>query len=367
MFGFGAAHSRFNPFESKVGVSNVAGLQQLWSASIAQFQPTPTTVVNGVAYVGTSGNGLLAAFDAKGATNCSGSPKTCSPLWTASAVVGASYFTAPAVVSGVLYTSADDDRVYAFDATGTTNCSGTPKKCAPLWTAPVGGTPGDITVANGNVYVGASDGKLYVFDANGNTNCSGTPKTCTPLWSATAASPAGTPAIANGVVYVESGGSPGFLDAFDATGTTNCSGVPKTCTPLWTASIGSALFFPYGPAVANGTVYVGDPNGTLYWFDAAGVTGCSGTPKTCTPLATATTGGFLSSPAVANGVVYVGSGDNHLYAFAAAHNVNCSGTPTVCTALWSAPANNEVFAPTVANGIVYAGSFDGIEHAYALP
>jgi len=50
-------------------------------------------------------------------------------------------------------------------------------------------------------------------------------------------------------------------------------------------------------------------DGNLYAFSAAGATGCSGTPKTCTPLwatGTSTSGANLSSPAVANGMVYEG-------------------------------------------------------------
>jgi outer membrane protein assembly factor BamB len=54
----------------------------------------------------------------------------------------------------------------------------------------------------------------------------------------------------------------------------------------------------------------------LYAFDAGGTTGCSGTPMTCTPRWTGTTGGFVwSSPAPAGGVVYVGSNDANLYAY----------------------------------------------------
>ena len=80
----------------------------------------------------------------------------------------------------------------------------------------------------------------------------------------------------------------------------------KTCAPLWTAATGSEI--EATPAVVNGVVYVGAIDGTLFGFDAAGSTGCSGTPvKTCAPLWKAATGSPLSgSPAVANGVVYVG-------------------------------------------------------------
>ena len=64
------------------------------------------------------------------------------------------------------------------------------------------------------------------------------------------------------------------------------------------------------------SVYVGSTNGVLSAFDAAGSTGCSGSPMVCTPLWTATTGGpIVASPAVANNVVYVGSSDHELYAF----------------------------------------------------
>ena len=61
-------------------------------------------------------------------------------------------------------------------------------------------------------------------------------------------------------------------------------------------------------------VYAGS-NGQLYAFSAAGTTGCSGTPKTCTPLwatGTSTNGATYASPAVANGMVYEGqwSGPN---------------------------------------------------------
>jgi outer membrane protein assembly factor BamB len=119
-----------------------------------------------------------------------------------------------------------------------------------------------------------------------------------------------SPAIAHGVAYV--GSNDGNLYAFDATGTTGCSGMPKTCTPLWTATGGG----PSSPSVANGVVYTGSMNFQqtafdAFAFDAAGATGCSGTPKTCTPLWTASTStlssGVASSIAIANGAVYVNS------------------------------------------------------------
>ena len=110
---------------------------------------------------------------------------------------------------------------------------------------------------------------------------------------------------------------------FDAAGATGCSGRPKTCAPLWTATTGNIV--GSSPAVANGVMYVGSDDGNMYAFDAAGTTGCSGSPKTCTPLWTATTGNKVgSSPAVANGVVYVGSADHKVYTFSSCSNPESS-------------------------------------------
>ena len=61
---------------------------------------------------------------------------------------------APAVADGYVYESQmfhiQGGAMNAFDAGGNTNCSGTPKVCTPLW----GGVEGDgVAVANGLVYV----------------------------------------------------------------------------------------------------------------------------------------------------------------------------------------------------------------------
>ncbi len=152
-------------------------------------------------------------------------------------------------------------------------------------------------------------GTLYAFSANGTTNCSGTPTTCLPLWSAamgtTSTQVPPSPAVSGGVVYDES--ADGTLYAFDA-GVTNCSGTPRTCTPLWTAALSAGPQYGSSPAVANGIVYA--PGGNLEAFDANGTTNCAGTPKTCTPLWSynVTVGVGLSSPSLANGLVFIGSG-----------------------------------------------------------
>lgn len=63
-------------------------------------------------------------------------------------------------------------------------------------------------------------------------------------------------------------------------------------------------------------VYIGSWDFTLNAFDAAGNLSCGGTPYTCDPLWSGTTGRFVrSSPAFANGMVYVGSDDQKLHAY----------------------------------------------------
>src|SRR5207249_5801714 len=119
-------------------------------------------------------------------------------------------------------------------------------------------------VANGILYIGSDDANLYAFDAAGITNCSGSnPRTCNPLWTgATGDMIDASPAIANGVVYV--GSRDKKLYAFDAAGITNCSSTPKTCSPLWTATTGGQIFS--SPPVADGVVYVMPSGGPLYAF-----------------------------------------------------------------------------------------------------
>ncbi len=270
-----AAHTGTQPFESAVGVANVATLAAVWTESTTGGISSSPAVANGVAYVGSSDH-TLSASDATGVTGCSGVPKTCAPLWTAT--TGDAVNSSPAVANGVAYVGSVDMKLYAFDASGTTGCSGVPKTCVPLWTATTAGVINSSpTVSNGFVYVGSADGKFY---------------------------------------------------AFDASGTTGCSGVPKTCVPLWTATTGGAV--DSSPAVANGVVYVGSADMKLYAFDATGTTGCSGSPKTCRSLVTsATAGGIGSSPAVVGGRVYVGSADAKLHVFGL---VGPSSTTTTLTA-----------------------------------
>ena len=362
-FHFDPANSGLNPYENVIGPANVSGLKTAWTAAnplgFSSVGSSPA-VANGVVYVGST-QGNLYALSAAGTTGCSGTPKTCTPLWTGT--TDSINYSSPAVAGGVVYVADGGGKLYAFSAAGATGCSGTPKTCKPLWTAAIGGGITGVSspaVVNGVVYVtGGTNGQLYAFSAAGTTGCSGTPKTCTPLWTAANVDGQSSPAVDGGVVYV---GANTSLDAFSAAGTTGCSGTPKTCLPLWTGTTGGNNPSASGAAVAGGVVYYGSGDGKLYAFSAAaGAAHCSGTPKTCNPLWTGATGnGISSTPAVAGGVAYIGSLDGNLYAFSAAGTTGCSGTPKTCKPLWTAAGAGGVPplspSPAVANGVVYAGS-----------
>ena len=223
------------------------------------------------------------------------------PIWFG--LTGGLVQSSPAVANGVVYVGSEDNKLYAFDAAGTTGCSGTPKTCAPLWTYATGDdVHSSPALAGGMVFVGSFDGYVYAFDAAG-ANCVGSPKTCGPLWTTqTGGSIASSPTVVGGVVYIGSTDEKLYaLRALDG-------------HLLWSAALGG--FVSSSPAVVNGVVYVGSFDHRLWAFDAAGVQGCGGTPTNCQPLWTGSTGGeIVSSPAVAGGVVYIASEDNKLYAF----------------------------------------------------
>jgi hypothetical protein len=359
----GAARSGWQASESAIGVGNVSQLAPVRSYPGAS---SPPVVAGGVLY-SLAGTGTLQAFDTNGSSNCTGSPTVCTPLWTA-AGAGRSV----TVHGGKVY-AVGTWGLRVFDAKGSDNCGGSPKVCAPLWTT---GTftntgRGSPAVVDGVVYVTgdrsihAAPGNAYViaYDANGSTNCTGT--VCSPLWWSTAApgdvSYDQALAVANGVVYATTGSLVWSAEAnkvlaFDATGSSNCGGSPKVCAPLWSASPPTPLAYS-GPSVGNGTVFVAGYGGTLYAYDAAGTNGCSGSPKTCAPLWTASVGDTRSTAAVANGTVYVKNATGVLGAFDATTATGCSGDPKVCTPLWTYDAPGSASgSPIVANGVVYASS-----------
>jgi hypothetical protein len=379
MYGYDPSHGGSSP-DSAMNSANVSTLQPLYTVP-AQSDPLtpgqfgPPVESGGLVYAGATNagdaSGVLEVFDANGGTNCAGSPNQCSPLWTGPMGPNAADpggGSAPAVANGVVYIASTESgnstippTLYAFDANGSTNCSGAPKVCQPLWTAPL--STGDIhvespNVSNGVVYVSGYQspgpppngptGTVQAFDANGVTNCSGAPKVCQPLWTTADNIGYSAPAVANGTLYATGEDT---LDAYSANGSTNCSGAPKACAPLWTATLGTTFVSTVSPIVSGAVVYAESGEGTLEAFSANGTTNCAGTPTTCAPLWTAPGTGL---EAVANGMVY-GENNDRLAALDASGVTNCSGSPKVCTPLWSYSPGTPI-GVSVANGLVFYGS-----------
>ena len=146
--------------------------------------------------------------------------------------------------------------------------------------------------------------------------------------------------MVHGVLYVADGGVyPATAYAIDAT----------TGEILWTSPVSGDSTLTSSPAVGNGLVYVNTFEGdALEAFDAA----------TGELVWTAPVGGCSSSPAVANGVLYVGSDDFSVYALDAFTG----------EVLWSYPTGGKACSgPTVVNGMVYMSSHDKNFYAFGLP
>ena len=376
---FGSDHTGWNAGETSIGRSNVGTLTPAWTTAAFPANPEGASadsalapvVANGLMY-DTLYYGGIVAFSANGTTNCSGSPTVCNPIWSANLATGddvVDWTPEPTIAGGVAFVTGTNT-LYAFDAAGENGCTagnspGDPRTCQPLWTGSFvgeGGSPSSPTVSGGVVYVDAftfADGHnhLYAFDEAGNNGCSGTPKVCATLWSATGTPWTGavTPTVANGRVYMSDNG---IVQVFDAAGHQNCSGQPVVCQPLWTADTGKNQHLSVA-AVSGDGIFVNGANdgntddfsGDLYAFDARGVQGCTGSPAVCHPLWTAPGGRVREPPAVANHTVYIADGT--LRAYDARGTTNCSGTPKVCAPMWTSSNTYVDVAPAVADGLVY--------------
>jgi outer membrane protein assembly factor BamB len=186
------------------------------------------------------------------------------------------------------------------------------------------------------MYIGAGDGYLFALDVSRSGH---------QLWSAdvgaTKARQTGNlvfsatlPALANGLVYV---GSTDFsVYALDA----------RTGQQRWRYPTGGEVWS--APAVAAGTVYVGSSDNNLYALDAA-------TGKVRWQY---TAGNRIrSAPALLGNVIYVGSDDHYVHAV----------DVTTGAGLRKYPTTGEVIgSPVIANGKLFVSSMDGYLYAYKL-
>ena len=138
------------------------------------------------------------------------------------------------------------------------------------WTATIDSTP-QTPVIDGDMAVVASGTKLRGFSAQG---CAAT--TCAPVWEASDTNHFGQPMIHDGIVYVN---VHGVLHAYDADGSSGCTGSPLVCTPLWTAPGDTYVTIGDGVVVVSGGWYA-----AVYEAGDGTAGSCGGSPKSCQPL-----------------------------------------------------------------------------------
>jgi hypothetical protein len=335
--------------EGEVFSIKVGGTTGSWTAMTTR--PVTGLAVSGGVLYAVTWNTLL-AFDARGITNCSNAQ--CNPLWTAS--FGSSTFPYPPVVSQGQVLVADSNNpatLRAYDAAGSTNCSGSPTVCTPLWSdtfTELWGPP--VASSDGLIYIAkAGLGSNTVLQLNGSgvainesANLGGT-RLFGPALSGTGSS---------GTVFVTRwNGSTATLVALDS-GTVGVNA-------SWSSSSLGGNDVPSVPALSAKRAFVANSAGRLLAFKIAGC----GT-ATCDPLWTskAIGAGNSAAPIVAGGVVFHAAdaaadsrGLDLIYAFDEQGVTNCSGTPKVCLPVATVASNiqNEPGTVGVPGGMLEAG------------
>jgi hypothetical protein len=416
-YGGNAGHTGRNAVDATLTTTDVGHARELWHASLSPVGPA--VVANNTVYAAS--DGFVRAWPVR-PTQCTGTPTGCPPAWFASLETGAT--SAPVVEGDTLYVAGADASAWklaAYDARGRGDCTSQPAQgCLPEWTATWGSRSGGaepplVTVASGTVFVQTKDlqthfSEVHAFDASGTTHCSGTPRTCSarfrtmpfvqplasppaiddghmyvptataiavfdaagvvgcvdgtcnprswlladpaggvavgdgtayavaydrlsafdvahcadgafcePVWNATLSGPGNgdAPIIAGDLVFAN--GAAGAIEAFDRTGGPDCSStLPRVCPRRFASSAGATFDLAHASAnaglliVASGTAP--DQSGARYelsFFDLSGSIGCSPSTKTCDALATVPLGddasglGQIGQPAIASGVVVV--------------------------------------------------------------
>lgn len=249
----------------------------------------------------------------------------------------ANFYSFIAVQNGVVYASLDDHYFYAIN--GSTG--------VVLWRTLIGDPViTNITVVNGVVYFGGSDNWLYALNAS-----TGSVEWSFPVQNG----------IAGGVTILPaSNGNPTMLYACTPTPPNNAytpttlnayNATTGSSKPVWTTSVTTCGF-----AMDNTNIYIPgtDPatgNPALFAINAM-----SGAPTYYSPI-DVPDDGSLTQPAVANGVVYAGSSNSTMYGWATSNGAK----------VWQYPLGTGIYsAPIVANGMVYVQAGIGF-YAFALP
>ena len=343
-----------SPWPTPISPLTVSTLRQTFTATAGADTAQPDlAVANGTLFI--AGDHLI-ALDAAGTTNCSGAPRVCTPLWTSSETDVR--LLGPVVDGGKVWVTTGAGRLRGYDANGVTSCSGIPKRCTAVIDVAVSDYAGVPVAAAEGVFVlgskfvgGGFTDSVMAFDRNGQLR-----------WSA----PLGSgpepeylsPVVSNGTVFAVSQGRSGLrVVAFDGNGIRGCSsGTPAACSALW--STNPVSFGIFQIAVRDGQLYRADGSSVAV-FDANGVAGCSA--GTCLP--TWSTSSVLGDKfAVTATTLVVAAGDS-AYGFAVQPS-GCSGVPTVCQPVWKGayPAGHRAsqLTPTAAGGVAYLSLNDGI-------
>lgn len=242
----------------------------------------------------------------------------------------------PAVAGGRIYFGSSDGNVYAVDLEGRTIWTANTGAAVSASPAVTGGSGGRVFVQNRKGLVlalFAADGKVLWRTQTGDDIPLDWGYENGDVWVS-------SPAVVDGTVLVGSGD--GHLYALDA-----ASGKGK-----WRVETGGRI--RSSPAVADGTVYVGSLDGSVYAADLA-----TGALKwrfdtEGRGLSSARFGfdrkSIQSSPAVADGTVYIGARDGSLYAIDAATGKQ----------RWRASHGMSwvITGPAVWDGKVFVGSSD---------
>jgi outer membrane protein assembly factor BamB len=275
-------------------------------------------------------------------------PDTNSVKWTYQ--TGGGIWSSPVVADGKVYVTSDDGNLYALDAfTG-----------ALIWSETLGAYPRSApAVAEGIVFaatetagglyalnsstgtliwsgehglmesaITCADGKIYInyFETRALNATTGE-----VLWEFFTRGWCSSPAVAGGRVFVGGGLYPtAGICAFNST----------TGALLWKYDTGD-FADEASPTVAEGTVFAGSTDNSIYALDAF----------TGTLRWKYETGDWVwSSPAFVDGMLYVSSDDHYVYALNASTGQS----------KWSYGTGGIIdSSPAVADGKLYVGSYDG--------
>ena len=343
--GFDAGHSGWSWLPVNTTPSNVGSLARAFGAPAGLQSSGSGAVVSG-GHLFVSGVRLL-AYDATGQSGCSGlAPAACTPLWSSAE---ASTFGSDLVVGGGKVWGLTGDTLLGYDAAGVNGCGGTPRICSPVVHI-VPGTEflGGLRWAGNAIHVMGSVGSSrtgfhawqFAYEPDGNLR-----------WQAdlgVSSIPYGVGSVAEGGVLFVIGHSV-RASAYDLAGVTGCSGTPKTCVPMWYYDGGGAM-------MARASQFFTAFQGHLGSYDARGVNGCSGTPKVCEPQ-WSTSG--LPGPSVVDGdhAFVMHKEGTDVYSLG---GTGCSGIPRVCSPLWSNAPTGQPYTITgasIAGGVIYTTTF----------